>query len=454
MKTLFIFFFIVSFVSLFGQGGINKDDFLRGPSNIKQNGVIDGVIIKDELPIRSKIDYEHVRLADYVWSKRVFSRIDSREKINHPIFFPNDEINQDFYSFPASPKEIDSNRYWLKHEERLSLWTIIEKHTMLGDLTIYKVNSEENGLIEDGFQFKYPIVKNNRKDAFFTNASYKSQVSKCFSVGSKPTDYTIPNPNAKGQDLILMKTSKTFRRWLDSLTDPNGVVPLDDNATSKVTIFDQLNVIMADSKYSKELEDAWNAAKDSAYLQKPAIVKYITSNCILAYNIKEDWFFDKERSILDRRIIAIAPVGRYITTEPLPGQDEEPLDRFSSFVLVGRDGSLLTFGPDPKTPTNMLLKSLELQPGERLVEKEMFWLYFPELRDVIVNYYTYNDKSDSQWMSFDDLFWKRKFISTIYRVSDKFDREIEDYKYGVDALYEAERIKDDIRKWEIDVWNY
>jgi hypothetical protein len=39
-------------------------------------------------------------------------------------------------------------------------------------------------------------------------------------------------------------------------------------------------------------------------------------------------------------------------------------------------------------------------------------------------------------------------------VSDKFDREIEDYKHGVDALYEAERIKDDIRKWEIDVWNY
>jgi len=87
-------------------------------------------------------------------------------------------------------------------------------------------------------------------------------------------------------------------------------------------------------------------------------------------------------------------------------------------------------------------------------EKEMFWLYFPELRNVIVNYYTYNDKSDALWMSFDDLFWKRKFNAQIYRTSDKFDREIEDYRFGVDALREAEKIKGEIRKWEHDVWNY
>ena len=88
------------------------------------------------------------------------------------------------------------------------------------------------------------------------------------------------------------------------------------------------------------------------------------------------------------------------------------------------------------------------------VQLEMFWLYFPELRNVIVNYYTYNDKSDALWMSFDDLFWKRKFNAQIYRTSDKFDREIEDYRFGVDALREAEKIKGEIRKWEHDVWNY
>jgi hypothetical protein len=87
-------------------------------------------------------------------------------------------------------------------------------------------------------------------------------------------------------------------------------------------------------------------------------------------------------------------------------------------------------------------------------ERELFWLYFDELRDVLVNYYVYNEKNDTQWMSFDDLFWKRKFSSTIYKVSDKFDRDIEDYKFGVEALYESEKVKESIRNWEHDLWNY
>jgi hypothetical protein len=149
--------------------------------------------------------------------------------------------------------------------------------------------------------------------------------------------------------------------------------------------------------------------------------------------------------MLDRRIIAIAPVGRM---KPLEDDADEPnlnegIKRFSNFVAMNRLGKLEEFADGVFAEFN-----------GTFVEKELFWLYFPELRDVMINYYVYNDQNDAQWMTFDDLFWKRKFNSTIYRVSDKFDREIEDYKHGVDALYEAERIKDDIRKWEIDVWNY
>ena len=64
----------------------------RGPYNTLDGGIIDGVVLKDEVPIRSAIPYEHVRLADYVWSKRVFSRIDAREKLNHELFFPFDSF--------------------------------------------------------------------------------------------------------------------------------------------------------------------------------------------------------------------------------------------------------------------------------------------------------------------------------------------------------------------------
>ena len=447
---LTLYFLIIS-LGVFSQ--TNND--MRGPVNILPGGVVDGVVLKEELPIRSKIEYEHVREADYVWSKRVFSRIDQREKINQVIFNPPDFINQDEYSFPKTREDIDNNKFWLRHQERLSLWTIIEKHLLLGDLTLFKIRSEETPFIEDGFQFKYPLTKVTPDD-FFSNVKYREELSKLLTFGKPGTFWSIPDPNNPGQKMPIKKgTNATFQNWIDSLTiiTATSLVPVQDNNQS-LTVWDQLAIWAVDPISRKKLEDAWNETKNDAPLRLPPDLRFISSASICAYNIKEDWFFDKERSILDRRIIAIAPVAKYVYSDSAGSVD--PLDRFDAFAFFDVDGQykILKEEIDPATlSTQTILKPIESSDGI-LIEREMFWLYFPELRDVIINYYVFSDNSDSQWMSFDDLFWKRKFSSTIYKVSDKFDREIEDYKYGVDALYEAERIKDDIRTWEIDVWNY
>ena len=78
----------------FGQGGVQSGD-LRGPVNVLPNGVIDGVVLKEEVLVRQAIQPEYVREADMVWSKRVFSRIDSRERINHELFYPFDTFDGD-----------------------------------------------------------------------------------------------------------------------------------------------------------------------------------------------------------------------------------------------------------------------------------------------------------------------------------------------------------------------
>jgi hypothetical protein len=153
--------------SLLLNAAIAQND--RGPINITPNGVLDGVVIKEEVPFRSKIEYEHVREADYVWSKRVFSRIDAREKMNHTIFLPYDYVFDDTWAPPSTPEEIDKNDKWVKHNDRFSLWTIIVKHIMLGDLTVYEVADWKSGVftaIEDGSQFKYPILRNQKLDYF------------------------------------------------------------------------------------------------------------------------------------------------------------------------------------------------------------------------------------------------------------------------------------------------
>ena len=430
MKTLLIIIGLFLSLTCFSQ---NVPP--RGPYNTLDGGIIDGVVLKDEVPIRSAIPYEHVRLADYVWSKRVFSRIDAREKLNHELFFPFDSF-KDEYKLPKRIDDVDGE-YWTKHQERWSLWTIILRHIMLGDLTIYApydytVVNNDAYRIEDGYQFKYPVVMNHKED-YVSNSTYQRNINKFVSSTGqgKPESINITDMYGQVNQEILVNdpnSSLSFNEWFDSLVNLNYPP-------------DQSDLMLFDDDQKADLEMRWNEAAQggSGFVYKPAMLKLQSSQGITAYNIKEDWFFDKERSMLDKRIIAIAPVSKFTWQDSVTNYRGAlvALDELANEVYFDNGIHIELNGANVPT-----------------VELEMFWLYFPELRNVIVNYYTYNNNSDAQWMTFDDLFYKRKFNSQIYKTSDKFDREIEDYRFGIDALREAERVKGEIRKWEHDVWNY
>lgn len=126
------------------------------------------------------------------------------------------------------------------------------------------------------------------------------------------------------------------------------------------------------------------------------------------YWIKEDWFFDKQRSVLDVRIIGLCP-------------------------LI-----------EKKTETG------ESTGGD----KPLFWIYFPEARPVFANQEVYMRHNDSERRTFEDIFWKRMFSSYIRKESNVYDRGIFDYKKGLDMLLESERIKNDIFTTEHDLWHF
>jgi len=420
MKKIFLCFsiFFLSINLFFCQ-----DIPLRGPFNQPSNGVIDGVVIKEELPTRSIVPYQSVRAADYVWSRRLYSRIDAREKMNQILFLPFDSFDGStdgsFYK-PTKMEEVDDYS-WNKDQSRWSLWTIIFRHVLLGDLTVYKVASDAYPALEDGYSLKYPIIQKpnlNRSD-YFNDPSYRKEINGIISSNGVGEYLRLPMASEPLDTFDVIKTNQTAQEYIDSMV-------LSDSDYALLSGLDK-----------DKFKFWWDAANPSSILRKDPKILYLASNSIFGYNIKEDWFFDKQRSLLDRRIISIAPLARY------------SVDLTSD---LSERGDLLVYNKEGK--------SFKYENGEfieytdNFEEREVFWLYFPELRNVIVNYFVYNDKSDAQWMSFDDLFWKRQFNAQIYKSSDKFDREIEDYKYGVDALYEAERLKDEIRKWEIDVWNY
>lgn len=125
------------------------------------------------------------------------------------------------------------------------------------------------------------------------------------------------------------------------------------------------------------------------------------------YWLKEDWFFDKQRSIMDVRILGIAPV---IETTDDKGE-------FKGYMAL-------------------------------------FWLYYPGCRNWFSKFQAYNPYNDAEWRSYDEIFHKRIFNSYIRQESNVYNRPIQAYTNGIDALLESERIKNEIFTFEHDMWHF
>jgi gliding motility associated protien GldN len=129
--------------------------------------------------------------------------------------------------------------------------------------------------------------------------------------------------------------------------------------------------------------------------------------------IKEKWFFDRQHSTMQVRIIGMCPVRLYNRT------DENGV------------------------------------PSDEIQRKRTFWVYFPEARNILANHEIYNRFNDAQHVSFDDFFFQRRFSSYIFAESNVYNnRSIQEYASGVETLYESERIKESLFNIEHDLWEY
>lgn len=257
----------------------------------------DGVYTKENSRSRKPITYAPLREADVMWSKRVWRVIDLREKMNLPLYYPDQPIL-----------------------DRKSLFDVI-KDAAINDGTITCFN---NPLTDDEFRFDMT----------------KSEIQALLVSWDSTT--TTEDPNNPGTFIAA---------------------PTKNETTS-------LNV--------------WK------------------------YWVKEDWFFDKQRSVLDVRIIGLCPL----------------IEKIS-------------------------------ETGEHLgADKPLFWIYFPEARPVFANAEVYMRHNDAERRTLEDIFWKRMFSSYVRKESNVYNRIILDYKTGLDCLLEAERVKNDIFIYEHDLFHF
>ena len=137
----------------------------------------------------------------------------------------------------------------------------------------------------------------------------------------------------------------------------------------------------------------------------------ITAADIKEYHIKGLWYFDKRQSEMKYRLLGIAPVAPDV-----------------NFI-------------DEAEP--------DLVP--------LFWVFFPDAREVLHEAKSFNNENSSIPFSFDHILNARRFHGYIYKEENvQEDRLISEYvsQNALMQLLESERIKDKIRDFELDMWTY
>ena len=137
----------------------------------------------------------------------------------------------------------------------------------------------------------------------------------------------------------------------------------------------------------------------------------IEADAVNAYKIVGYWYFDKRQGELKYRLLGICPVV-----------------------------------PDVYTMNN-----------EEKDYVDLFWVYLPASRDVLHEAKAFNNRNSAMSFSFDHLLNARRFSSVIYLEENVYgDRLIKDYmkENAQMQLLESERVKEKIRDFEQDMWNY
>lgn len=190
----------------------------------------------------------------------------------------------------------------------------------------------------------------------------------------------------------------------------------DDYFNSKKTLKDMESIFKyvdttdaGIDEFNTDIEGYKSGAKvlDKQYIEETVL----TAADVSGYKIKGFWYFDKRQSELKYRLLAICP----IATE-------------------ARDKS--------KGNTDTI---------------DLFWVYFPAIRDVLHEAKAFNDKNSAMPITFDHLLNSRRFSGVIYKEENVYgDRTIQDYMKDNSQLQllESERVKEKIRNFEQDMWNY
>lgn len=129
-------------------------------------------------------------------------------------------------------------------------------------------------------------------------------------------------------------------------------------------------------------------------------------NSVTKYEIKEDWIFDRNIGRLVVRIIGIAP----------------------------------------------LIDRLDENTGAFRYSTPMFWLYYPDLRKVLVNYEVYNPQNDVHRITWTDYLDNRYFDSYIIKTNANNPKGLRMPANDLRSLQEGRELQQKMMEREMNMW--
>ena len=137
----------------------------------------------------------------------------------------------------------------------------------------------------------------------------------------------------------------------------------------------------------------------------------VRSEEVKQFMLKEEWYFDKQTSSINVRVIGICPIREYFRDEDVNQEDVQ--------------------------------------------RQQVFWIYYPEAREIMAANEVFNPQNTARNSSYDDIFLKRIFNSYIVKEANIYNnRDISAYVTGKDAMLESKKIENEIFDYEQNLWEY
>ena len=261
------------------------------------------------------------------------------------------------------------------------------------------VRTEEQKAIDNDQPLEYGYVDD--RDILFAKLTWEKIVLD--ERSNFPLYYPIDTNNI-GNDRrslydVLIKNIKNGN--IENLYD-------DSYFTAKRTLKDIQSALVKIDTTSMGIEQL-NAGEELSpeYIDR----REITAADIKEYRLKGMWYFDKRQAEMKYRLLGIAPVAPDVQTIDQDIPDLVPL----------------------------------------------FWVFFPDARNVLHEAKAFNNENSSMPFSFDHILNARRFHGYIYKEENvQGDRAISEYvsQNALMQLLESDRIKDKIRDFELDMWTY